>query len=112
MSVVIIGGNECMERRYADFCSGCGYDAKVFCRYRGGMAERIGSPDLMILFTRWTLPPRGRRWSGRTRVPWRRSGGFSRRADRGCLSGLFGGAGRAGSAGRQIAEKSAAAETI
>ncbi len=51
MSVVIIGGNECMERRYADFCSGCGYDAKVFCRYRGGMAERIGSPDLMILFT-------------------------------------------------------------
>ena len=51
MSVVIIGGNECMERRYLDTCRKHGCDAKVFCKFKGGMRCRIGSPDLMILFT-------------------------------------------------------------
>lgn len=51
MSVVIIGGNECMERRYLETCRKYGYDAKVFCKFKGGMKNRIGSPDLMILFT-------------------------------------------------------------
>lgn len=51
MSVVIIGGNECMERKYCDLCRERGCTAKVFCKYKGGMAARIGSPDLMILFT-------------------------------------------------------------
>ena len=50
-SVVIIGGNECMERRYLDTCKKYGCDAKVFCKFKGGMKCRIGSPDLMILFT-------------------------------------------------------------
>lgn len=51
MSIVIIGGNECMERRYKEICKCHGCDAKVFCKFRGGMKCRIGSPDLMILFT-------------------------------------------------------------
>lgn len=51
MSVVIIGGNECMERRYKDLCKAHGYDAKVFCKCESGMASRIGHPDLLILFT-------------------------------------------------------------
>lgn len=51
MSVVIVGGNECMERKYKEICSRHGCDAKVFCKYQGGMHSRIGSPDLMILFT-------------------------------------------------------------
>ena len=51
MSVVIIGGNECMERRYKDMCGKYGCDAKVFCKFKNGMKSRIGSPDLMILFT-------------------------------------------------------------
>jgi hypothetical protein len=51
MSVVIIGGNECMERRYKDLCRKHGCDAKVFCKFNTGMKSRIGSPDLMILFT-------------------------------------------------------------
>lgn len=51
MSVVIIGGNECMERKYKEICSSHGCTAKVFCKYQGGMQQRIGSPDLMIFFT-------------------------------------------------------------
>ena len=51
MSVVIIGGNECMERDYRNVCRENGFRAKVFCKYQADMAGRIGCPDLMILFT-------------------------------------------------------------
>ena len=51
MSVVIIGGNECMERRYKDLCGKHGCRAKVFCKYKGGMERRISGADLMIIFT-------------------------------------------------------------
>lgn len=51
MSIVIIGGNECMACRYREICGGYGHDAKVFCKMRDGMRSKIGSPDLMILFT-------------------------------------------------------------
>ena len=51
MSVVIIGGNERMSRQYADVCAAHGYDAKVFPKETGPIEKKIGSPDLMILFT-------------------------------------------------------------
>ncbi len=51
MSVVIIGGNECMEREYKNLCKKHGCHAKVFCKYNNCMKDRIGNPDLMILFT-------------------------------------------------------------
>lgn len=51
MSVVIIGGNECMERDYQEMCRAHGCSAKVFCKYKTSMKDRIGCPDLMILFT-------------------------------------------------------------
>jgi len=51
MSVVIIGGNECMEREYKNMCKKHGCRAKVFCKYNADLSNRIGSPDLMILFT-------------------------------------------------------------
>ena len=51
MSVVIIGGNERMERRYCDMCKAFGHKAKVFCKPCAAMGERIGKPDLIILFT-------------------------------------------------------------
>lgn len=51
MSVVIIGGNECMEREYCNLCKAHGCDAKVFCKYKTSMKDRIGCPKLMILFT-------------------------------------------------------------
>ncbi len=51
MSVVIIGGNECMERRYKETCKKYGCKAKVFCKPNADMKNRIGNPDLLILFT-------------------------------------------------------------
>ena len=38
-SVVILGGNECMECRYREACRSC------------DLKRKIGSPDLIILFT-------------------------------------------------------------
>lgn len=51
MSVVIIGGNECMVCRYQEICKKNGYKAKVFAKENGPMKKKIGNPDLMILFT-------------------------------------------------------------
>ena len=51
MSVVIIGGNECMERRYAQLCKNYGCRAKIFCKPQADMKNRIGNPDMLILFT-------------------------------------------------------------
>lgn len=51
MSVVIVGGNECMERRYKELCREYRCEASVYTKPRGGMKSKLGSPDLMILFT-------------------------------------------------------------
>ncbi len=51
MRVVIIGGNECMACVYKDICNCYGCKAKVFTKMRDGMKYKIGSPDLMIVFT-------------------------------------------------------------
>ena len=51
MSVVILGGNECMERQYSNVCRKFGYKAKIFCKPCADMKSRIGTPDLLILFT-------------------------------------------------------------
>ena len=49
MSVVIIGGNECMVCQYEKICKqhGC----KVFVKEKSSFGKKIGNPDLMILFT-------------------------------------------------------------
>ena len=51
MSVVILGGNECMEREYSNVCRKYGCKAKVFCKPCADMRSRIGTPDLLIVFT-------------------------------------------------------------
>ena len=51
MSVVILGGNECMERRYKELCESYQCQAKVFTKPRGGLKKKLGNPDLMIFFT-------------------------------------------------------------
>lgn len=51
MSIVIIGGNSCMERRYLDTCKEYGCKAKVFLHMKSDLKRKIGSPDLVILFT-------------------------------------------------------------
>ena len=51
MSVVIVGGNECMVRQYKDLCHTYQCQAKVFAKMERGMKNKMGSPDLLVLFT-------------------------------------------------------------
>ncbi|MEA5059166.1 MAG: DUF2325 domain-containing protein [Candidatus Pelethousia sp.] len=52
MSVIIIGGNECMERLYEEACLAHGYKrAKVFTKVEGGIKKKLGNAELYILFT-------------------------------------------------------------
>lgn len=51
MSVVIIGGNECMEKRYKEICEAFGFMAKVYTKENGMIKKKIGKPDLLICFT-------------------------------------------------------------
>lgn len=48
MSVVILGGNECMERRYKELCGAYQCQAKVLTKPSGGLKNKLGRPDLMI----------------------------------------------------------------
>lgn len=51
MSVVIIGGHERMETQYKDICKRYKCKAKVFTKMKTDLKNKIGSPDLIILFT-------------------------------------------------------------
>ena len=50
MSVVFLGGNECMVRAYKDLCREYQCKAKVYPKLSGAM-KNIGSPDLLVMFT-------------------------------------------------------------
>lgn len=50
MSVVILGGNECMVRQYKELCGEYRCKAKVYPKMSGRMKD-IGNPDLLVLFT-------------------------------------------------------------
>ncbi len=51
MSIVIVGGNDCMTRQYKDICKSYKCRAKVFTQMHDGLKDKIGSPDLLVLFT-------------------------------------------------------------
>ena len=51
MSVVIVGGNDCMVRQYKELCQAYDCKAKVFTQMRDGLKDRLGTPDLLVLFT-------------------------------------------------------------
>lgn len=51
MSVVIVGGNECMVYQYEKICRQYGYKCKVFAKERSGLKKKLGNPNLMVLFT-------------------------------------------------------------
>ena len=51
MSVVILGGNECMVRQYKELCWDYRCSAKVIPKMRGSVKNRLGHPDLLVLFT-------------------------------------------------------------
>ncbi|MCR5682493.1 MAG: DUF2325 domain-containing protein [Clostridiales bacterium] len=50
MSVVIVGGNECMTRQYRDLCAEYRCSAKIYPKMKSGLKD-FGNPDLLILFT-------------------------------------------------------------
>ena len=51
MSLTIIGGNKCMERKYEEICRDYGHKVKIFTKASGMIKKKIGSPDLVIMFT-------------------------------------------------------------
>ena len=51
MSVVVIGGNDCMATRYTDICKGYNCKAKVFTQMPSDFENKLGNPDLMVVFT-------------------------------------------------------------
>lgn len=50
MSIVIVGGNECMVRQYKELCREYKYKAKIYPKKTGSL-KNIGLPDLLVLFT-------------------------------------------------------------
>lgn len=50
MSVVIVGGNECMVHRYKSLCGEYNCKSKVFPKMTAGL-RNMGTPDLLVLFT-------------------------------------------------------------
>lgn len=50
MSIVIVGGNECMVRKYKELCSEYKCKAKIYPKMTGALKD-LGSPDLLVLFT-------------------------------------------------------------
>lgn len=51
MSVVIIGGHERMETKYKEICKKYNHKPKIFTKMTTDLSHKIGSPDLVILFT-------------------------------------------------------------
>lgn len=51
MSVVLVGGNDCMKTRYKDICKGYNCKAKVFTHLPTDFENKIGNPDLVVVFT-------------------------------------------------------------
>ncbi len=51
MSITIIGGHDRMVRDYKDICKEYKYKPKVFTQPSGNLCKKIGSPDILVLFT-------------------------------------------------------------
>lgn len=51
MSIVVVGGNDRMATRYKDICSGYKCKAKVFTQMPTDFENKIGTPDLVVVFT-------------------------------------------------------------
>jgi len=50
LSVVIIGGNECMSRQYKTLCGEYNCKVKIYSKMSSGI-KNMGTPDLLVLFT-------------------------------------------------------------
>ena len=51
MSVVLVGGNDRMATRYKEICRSYSCKAKVFTQMPADFDNKLGNPDLMVVFT-------------------------------------------------------------
>lgn len=51
MSVVVVGGNDRMATRYKNICKEFNCKAKVFTQMPSDFENKLGTPDLMVVFT-------------------------------------------------------------
>ena len=51
MSVVVVGGNDRMATRYKEICRSYSCKAKVFTQMPADFDNKLGTPDLMVVFT-------------------------------------------------------------
>lgn len=51
MSVVVVGGNDRMATRYKEICKSFNCKAKVFTQMPSDFENKLGTPDLVIVFT-------------------------------------------------------------
>ncbi|MCQ2417507.1 MAG: DUF2325 domain-containing protein [Oscillospiraceae bacterium] len=51
MSVVVVGGNDRMAARYKDICKEYKCKAKVFTQMPSDFENKLGTPDLLVVFT-------------------------------------------------------------
>ena len=51
MSVVIVGGHDRMVRQYKEICEDHQWKAKVFTQMPADLSSKLGTPDLMVVFT-------------------------------------------------------------
>lgn len=51
MSVVVVGGNDRMATMYKDICKSYQCKAKVFTQMPSDFENKLGMPDLMVVFT-------------------------------------------------------------
>ena len=49
MSAIIIGGNECMSRKYCDLCAKYNIRARVIPLKKGSFANQLGKPDFIFV---------------------------------------------------------------
>lgn len=49
MSVLVLGGHECMEKDYKEILREKGYRTKIYTKMPSGLKKRIGNPDAIVL---------------------------------------------------------------
>lgn len=52
MSIVIVGGHDRMHCKYKEICKKFGCKCKVFTQCPANFQNQIGSPDIIIVFTK------------------------------------------------------------
>lgn len=52
MHIVIVGGHDCMHCQYKQICKKYGCKCKVFTQCPANFQNQIGSPEMIVVFTR------------------------------------------------------------